>query len=208
MKKKIVCVGMVCVVLLGILCGCGSGGTASGGGCKTSDELIKIIATAMYKDKDASRIYDLVYEERQAIIEEKAKEHSIYGKDEIIAQYQSDIDDHLNEIDEEIGEGWKYSSYKITSEIDYIEGAEDENYDILKFNHRYRHDGMEDFTAEEGKTICLQASFKTSDGETAMYTDESTGESGTFAAWWTYTLAKIDGKWYLIDFWSPYWLES
>lgn len=216
MKKKVLSMGMVCVILLGILCGCG-GGTASGGGCKTEDELMETIMTAMYKDKDASKIYDLIYEERQVAIEENAKEHGIYGTDVIIANMQSDLDNVLDEITRKIGEGWNYDSiWSGYDEKHYVENSEEEWYDILKFNNIWRQSGMEDFTAEEGMVIRLVAYFKTSDGEIATdtnsvytYIDESTGEEKSiFGAEWTYVLAKVDGKWYLMEFDTSYsWLD-
>lgn len=88
MKKRILYIQLMCIIMLGILCGC-CGGADATGGCKNPDELIKTYVRYYFDDVDASKIYNLVYEDmRPVILEESEEEDNYLGVDEIIDGYQ------------------------------------------------------------------------------------------------------------------------
>lgn len=193
MKKKILCMGMVCVILLGILCGCGEG-TTSGGGCKTSDELIEQFVEAFCKDTDAKKLLGLYDADVKGAIVDIAKDHDIYGEDEIEARYQDTIDMSQSNRDEIIEGKWKYT-IDIEDEYQYITDSENPEYDIRSFNQNYRSKGLENFTAEEAKEIYFYVKFLNSDGNPVTYT--LSGDTFEFRYSFRVDVAKIDGKWYL-----------
>lgn len=102
------------------------------------------------------------------------------------------------------GEDWKYK-YKFTEETQYIKDAEDEEQDIIYFNHEYREHGAENFTAEEARKVCFSVLPITEDGTIPTYYDEALEQTKEFEGiTFEIYMARIDGKWYLTDYWKYY----
>ena len=163
---------LLSVVMCFTLTAC-KGGGGSGGSSKSSPEKVaKAAMEAYYNQKDASAFLSYIHKD---YIDYMCEMEEV-TKSEVIEEWQMDIDDEAEELDEEYG--------KCTTTFKVIE-TQDVDEEYMQYIKEDYADM--DIEVEDAKDVLMGVTIEyTEDGEKEFEEDE-----------FEVTVLKIDGRWYL-----------
>ena len=170
--KKVGIIAVVATVLLVFLLG------SLLFGRRSEEKVIKEYVKASCEG-DAKTIWKLLPKDIQDVVIEEAGSYlNIYTEKEFIEYAEATLESTLDQIDETIGKGWKYT-YEITDESSY------DKMDVIEYNQDYREMGATNFKASQVKDVDIKISVESADGS---FSNERT---------MSVTLVKIGRSWYI-----------